>query len=244
MYKITLKGISKRFRIHSAPRVLIRMLVPGGLKHEVHVLSDVDIEAAAGDVVGIIGRNGSGKSTLLRIAAGIIAQDSGTVASDGNPLYLSGFLHSTHPYLTVRQNILLIGAILGVPRRTTQERLDEVAAFAGISEFLDVELFKLSPGMVARLNVSAVFHSMEHARPSTLLLDEVLSTGGDIEFREKSIRKLSGLLSSGAAVLLVSHDLELIERECRTVVWLEKGRVRMKGRPAEVVAEYRRAYAS
>lgn len=246
---IEIIGVGKRFRLRTGPRVFLNLLFSGssngGRRNEniLDALKEIDLSVSGGEVVGLIGKNGSGKSTLLKVLAGLHAEDAGTVRLTGKALYLSGFYYASNPYMTVRENAYLMGTIFGLRRREIRSKMKEMLDFAGLDRFIDVETFKLSSGMITRLNTSVTFHCMEHARPNILLLDEVLSVGGDIEFQSKSMEKISRLVRGGAAVLAATHDLEFAEKSCDRVVWLENGRIRMQGRPAEVVSAYKNAYA-
>jgi lipopolysaccharide transport system ATP-binding protein len=138
-----------------------------------------------------------------------------------------------HPELTGRENIYLNGVILGLSRREVQARLDEIVAFADLGAYIDTPLKRYSSGMFARLG----FAVAAHVDPDVLLVDEVLSVG-DIEFQERSIRKMLSFRDSGQAILFVSHNLSAIEMMCQRTVWLEHGRIRLAGRTADVVPAY------
>ena len=242
--KIEAHNVSKKFRLIRGSRALLNFIRSYARREQVilRVLDDITISVKAGEVVGIIGKNGSGKSTLLKIIAGLHRQDSGTVKLSGAALYLSGFSFGTNPYLTVRANITLIGTIFGLRRKEIREKIPLIAEFAGLTEFLDVETFKLSSGMMTRLNLSSNFFCMEHVRPEILLMDEVLSVGGDIEFQAKSMGKVESLVHSGASVLFASHDLPFIEKFCHRVIWLDHGKIKRQGPAKEVIADYIQTY--
>jgi len=242
--RISAQHISKRFRIERGPRAILHMLIQGNAKKRttIQALEDVSVEVSAGEVVGILGANGSGKSTLLRIIAGLYRHDAGSVSMTGIVRYLGGFSPSTNPYLTLRENIYLIAALMGLRKHQIRANIDSIAAFAGLTDFLDMQTLKLSSGMITRLNVSTVFHCLEETKPNILLLDEILSAGSDLEFRQRSLRKVSELVRGGAAVIMVSHDLALLEECCDSLLWLEKGVVRARGKPADIIAEYSQVY--
>lgn len=237
--------ISKRYLLRRGPRAILNLLFSAAKAdaNVIHAVRNVDLVAQSGEIVGVIGRNGSGKSTFLRVLAGLLEKDGGEIGIHGRVIYLSGLSFSTDPYMTVRENIHLIGTVLGLRRREIRSKVAQIVEFAGLAPFLDVEAFKLSSGMQVRLNVATIFSCMEHVRPNVLLMDEVLSAGGDIEFQKKSMAKVEGLLASGATVIMASHDLPFVERFCRRVLWLEEGAVRKEGSSAEIVAEYVRTYA-
>jgi lipopolysaccharide transport system ATP-binding protein len=253
MNSIEAKGISKKFKLQNGPRVFLNLIfsafassAPIGQEQStttLQALNSVDVSVSSGEVVGLIGKNGSGKSTLLKILAGLHAKDSGSIRLNGKILYLSGFHYASNPYMTVRENIFLMATIFGLRRAEIYSRLPEILEFAGLERFVDVKAFKLSSGMQTRLNVSATFHCMERINPSIILLDEALSTGGDMEFQTKSLKKIEHLVKSGAAVLVATHDLSFVEKFCDRAILLEAGNVRKIGNPADVIRDYATSYA-
>ncbi len=241
---IEVQGLSKKFRLQSRPRVMLNIFLSAGAKREdvLVALNDINISVARGEVIGLIGRNGSGKSTLLKILAGLHSKNAGSVSISGQSLYLSGLNFASNPYMTVRENIYLTGMIFGLRQKEISAKLPGILDFSGLARFVDTETFKLSSGMMVRLNTSVAFYCMEHTKPDTLLLDEIVSTGGDIEFQIKSIEKIKKLVRGGATVLVASHDLSFIENFCDRVIWLESGQIFREGLPPKVVNEYKAKY--
>ncbi|HTE48303.1 MAG TPA: ATP-binding cassette domain-containing protein [Candidatus Paceibacterota bacterium] len=238
--RIEVRSVSKNFKIRRGSRALLNLFFSGDRKPNIlKALHDINLEVLGGEVLGIIGKNGSGKSTLLRIIGGLLQSDSGTAVASGKTLYLNGFSQGTDPLLTLRQNIFLVGSIMGLRRNEIRGKIDAIIDFAGLREFLDVEVFKLSSGMITRLDFSIRFHFMQHTNPNILLLDEVLSAAGDIEFQSKSTRMIENLLRGGAAVILVSHDLELIRKYSNRVIWLDKGMIKEQGKADEIISKYK-----
>lgn len=239
--RIKAENISKKFRIGSrnnpALAKIVRLMSKGG-EREIQVLKDISLSVNAGEVLGIIGRNGSGKSTLLRIIAGIYTPDEGKVENNGKVFYLSGFDSGLMPRLTMRENIFLVCSILGLSQKDIEKRFNEIVEFAGLKEFVDTEVDKFSSGMTSRLNFSITIHCIQHHSPDILLLDEVIGAGGDIDFNEKAGKKMEELIKSGAAVILVSHNLGAIEKYCNRVLLLEKGKIKREGAPIEIIKEY------
>jgi lipopolysaccharide transport system ATP-binding protein len=197
-------------------------------------LQDVSLEIYRGETLGVIGRNGGGKSTLLRLLAGIISPDRGSIHLD-TPCHISllslqvGFL----PQLTGRENAVLSGMLLGVPRTTIEARMDKIIDFAELGDFFDQPIAVYSTGMRARLGFSVAFQ----ADPDILLVDEVLGVG-DAEFREKSASAMRQKIRSNRTVVLVSHDPRTIRNLCDRAVWIEKGCTRLEGDPDSVLAAY------
>jgi ABC-type polysaccharide/polyol phosphate transport system ATPase subunit len=113
-----------------------------------------------------------------------------------------------------------------------RERLDEILAFSGLPpEALDWPLSAYSAGMGLRLGFSLVAHS----DPDVLLVDEVLAVGDD-EFQGRCVDRVDELRADGCAVVLVSHDMDLVRDHCDEVAVLERGSLAMVGDPTEATA--------
>jgi teichoic acid transport system ATP-binding protein len=207
-------------------------------KKDFQVLRDISFSVKPGENLGIIGRNGSGKTTLMRMIAGIYTPDSGKVETRGNLVFLSGLANGLKPRLSVRDNIHLVGSILGLSQRDIRAKFREIVEFAGLGEFVDTEVNKLSDGMKSKLAFSITIHCLHHQKPEILLLDEVFAGGGDEEFKEKSIKKMEDLIKGGASVIFISHSLDLIKKYCDKVIWVEKGEIVANGKPEEIIESY------
>src|SRR5574343_172390 len=241
--RIIVKKISKKFNIDFRKKegLLARILnfLPKALpKRELIAINDVSFTVDSGEIVGIIGKNGSGKSTLLKIIAGVYAPDKGEVKTNGTMVYLTGMGQGLQLKLTMRENIFLMGSIMGLGQKDIRKKFNEIVELSGLSEFVDSKVFQFSTGMVTRLNFSVMLHSLKHHNPEIILLDEVFGSGGYIDFQRKGIEKMEELIKGGATVVIVSHDLVTIEKYCNKVILLEKGRVVAQGKPNEVVQSY------
>jgi energy-coupling factor transporter ATP-binding protein EcfA2 len=138
-----------------------------------------------------------------------------------------------HPDLTGRENVFLNGAILGMSDRVLRERFDEIVGFAELERFIDVPVRHYSTGMYMRLGFAVAVHS----DPEILLVDEVLSVG-DQSFQGRCLDKIFDLVGEGAAVLFVSHDMNVIRAVCDRAIWLDNGVIRAEGHPDVVVNAY------
>lgn len=207
-------------------------------EREFWVLDDINFIVHEGENLGIIGKNGSGKSTLLRVIAGIYMLDKGSVKTEGELVYLTGFGYGLENKLTMRENIFLSGSIMGLSQEAIRERFNEIIEFSGLSEYLDTKLFKFSSGMRIRLANSIGLYCVAHKNPDILLVDEVVGGGADKEYQQKSLEKMETLLRSGASVVLVSHSLDAIKKYCDRVVWIDNGKIVMHGSPEIVVEGY------
>lgn len=194
-------------------------------------LREVSFDIEHGESVGVIGRNGAGKSTLLKILSRITRPSKGkiTLYERVNSLLEVGTGFNLE--LSGRDNIYLNGSFLGMKMVEIKQKFDEIVAFSEIEQFIDTPVKYYSSGMFVRLAFSVAVH----LTPETLLLDEVLSVG-DASFRQKSMDKMQELLSSGATIVLVSHNEKAILEICQRAIWLEKGCVQMDG-PSEIVVD-------
>jgi ABC-type polysaccharide/polyol phosphate transport system ATPase subunit len=213
---------------------LFRDAIKGKIRIVEYVaLKDVSFTVEKGEVVAILGRNGAGKSTLLKVLAGVLPPTKGTSKVDGKIAPMIELGAGFHPEMTGAENVLFYSALMGRDVKNVKERTPAIGEWAGVTDHMDFPLRTFSSGMVARLAFATA--TDEHAE--VLLVDEVLSVG-DADFQEKSKARMIELINSGAAVVLVSHDMNAVRSLATRVVWLENGHVKMIGNPAEVVAAY------
>ncbi len=240
--RIELADVTKRFNKNnknkSALQIFLEVLSGKFKKESFSVLDNINLKVHAGENLGVIGKNGSGKSTLLRVIAGVYTIDKGSVFTDGQLVYLTGFGHGLQPKLTMRENIFLAGSIMGLGQPDIKRKFDEIVEFSGLKEYIDTKLFKFSSGMQVRLASSIGLHCVAHRKPDILLVDEVIGGGADKDYQEKSLKKMEELLKGGSTVVLVSHNLEAIKKYCNRVIWLEDGRIKMEGGAKEVIEAY------
>jgi ABC-type polysaccharide/polyol phosphate transport system ATPase subunit len=230
-------GLTYRTSIEKKPTLKARFKSLGrGKKHTriVPALSDVNIDVHYGTVLGIIGSNGAGKSTLMRVISGIIPPSQGRVEVYGSVSTLLALGVGFNPSMTGRDNVYLGGLAAGMSREEIDNDFDAIADFSELGEAIDAPMRTYSSGMFARLafSVAAV------VEPDILIIDEALSTG-DAKFKEKSLNRIKELRSADRALILVSHALATIEDICNEVIWLNKGKLMMRGAPTEVITAYR-----
>ncbi len=198
------------------------------------VLKDINLSVEPGGTLGLIGVNGSGKTTLLKIISKITYQSAGTCQVEGRLGALLSVTSGIHPDLTGRENIFLYGSVLGMRRRITHERFDEIVEFAGLEDAIDRQVKFFSLGMQMRLGFSiAAF-----LEPDILLVDEVLSVG-DANFQEKCLRRIEQVVRQGTTLVYVSHDLSSVEATCQQSMWLADAAVVASGPTVEVATQYR-----
>jgi len=208
-------------------------ITQGSNRETLWALKDVSFEVQQGGIFGVIGGNGAGKSTLLKILSRITGPTEGRAVLRGRVGSLLEVGTGFHPELTGRENIFLNGAILGMRKQEIEKRFDEIVAFSEIDRFLDTPVKFYSSGMYVRL----AFAVAAHLEPDVLIVDEVLSVG-DARFQKKSLGKMGDAATSGATVLLVSHNMASIESLCTRAMLLERGRLVKMGETTEVIKEY------
>lgn len=179
----------------------------------------VSFELEKGDMLGIIGSNGAGKSTLLKAIANIMVPSQGSIQVNGRVAALLELASGFDGNLTVRENAYLRGAMLGYTRQFMDETINDIIAFAELTDFAERPFKQLSSGMQARL----AFSIASLVEPDVLILDEVLSVG-DGAFQEKSAKKMLDIINGGATTILVSHSLGQIRELSTKILWLHKGK--------------------
>jgi ABC-type polysaccharide/polyol phosphate transport system ATPase subunit len=202
-------------------------------RSQLWAIRHVDLDVAAGESVGIIGRNGSGKSTLLQMIAGVTAPTEGVVRVDGRVAPLISVGVGFHPELTGRENVYVNGTILGLTRAQIDERLDAIVAFAEIEQFVDTPVKFYSSGMFVRLG----FASAVYAEPEVLLVDEVLAVG-DFAFQMKCFDRMAEIREAGTTIVAVSHNLNSIRALCSRAMLVHDGSVQFLGGTDDAVSKY------
>jgi ABC-type polysaccharide/polyol phosphate transport system ATPase subunit len=197
-------------------------------------LHDVTFKVERGAFFGIVGSNGSGKSTLTQIMAGITAPTGGNVRVWGRLLPLLEIGAGFHQDLTGRENVHLLGAILGLEPAAVKAAMPRVAEFSGVERHLDTPLKRYSSGMQARLSFAAAI-----CFPADIyVFDEVLAVVDD-SFRDQCVEEMHKMNAAGKTILFMSHDLDLVTTLCSTGMWLDNGHVRLVGDIEEVGHAYR-----
>lgn len=234
---VAVEGVSKHFRLrhtHSLKESLVWALQGRAQRDDFVALQPLDLTIAQGETVALLGRNGSGKSTLLKLVAGVMTPDTGRVLVRGR---LAGLLEvgaGFHPDLTGRENVYLNASILGLDRARIDARFDDIVEFADIGPFLDTQVRFYSSGMFLRL----AFAVAVHTEPDVFLVDEVLAVG-DEPFRAKCVERIARLSAEGRTLVVVSHDLPLVEQLCTRGVVLDRGHLLQDAPVAEAVRTLR-----
>ena len=233
---ISVDGVWKNFRLYHERNRYIKAAMLRGRRarfEEFWALQNVTLDVPHGATVGVIGSNGSGKTTLLKCLTGIYTPERGSITIDGNIAALLELGAGFHAELSGTENIYLNGSILGMSKKEIDAKFDSIVEFAGLEQFIDTPVKNFSSGMVVRLGFSIA----THVEPEVLLIDEILAVG-DQAFQRKSTEKIEQFRREGRTILVVSHSLGLVQQLCDTVVWLDKGSVKMVGAANEVISAY------
>jgi lipopolysaccharide transport system ATP-binding protein len=241
---IKVEGLGKCYQIYARPQDRLKQSIyprlqklmgrtPGNYFHPFWALRDVSFDVRKGETVGIIGRNGSGKSTLLQLICGTLTPTYGSVWTAGRLAALLELGSGFNPEFTGRENVYLNGAVLGLPQWEIDERFEDIAAFADISEFIEQPVKMYSSGMYVRLAFAINIMS----QPDIMIVDEALAVG-DMNFQAKCMTALRRRQEAGTTILFVSHDLGSIKSLCSRGIYLEQGRLQSIGKAAEVAESY------
>lgn len=235
---LSVRNVSKRYEIYDKPvKRLWQMLCAGhrNFYREFWALKDISFEIRRGDSVGVIGRNGAGKSTLLQIITGTLRATRGSVWTKPG-LRIAALLQlgsGFNPEFTGRENVYLNASILGLSRKETEKRYQEIIDFADIGDFIDQPVKKYSSGMKMRL----AFAVQIMVEPDVLIVDEALAVG-DMFFQQKCIHYMRRLKDAGCVLFFVSHSIGTVRSLCNRALLLQKGRMVAFGESEDVCNMY------
>ena len=240
MAKIELTDVSITFNAHQQKRVSLKEYVVRGMFRKslnpvlrVHALNGVTLSARDGDRIGVIGHNGAGKTTLLKTLAGVYPPTAGTRVVEGKVCSLFDITLGFEQEATGWENILYRAYLQGETPASVRDKLDQIAAFTELGDFLNIAVRNYSSGMLMRL----AFSIATAVDPEVLLIDEVLAVG-DLAFLQKARARMKELMGTARLMVMVAHDLPTIREMCTRVIWMTHGQVVMEGDPDEVVDAY------
>src|SRR5215469_17764462 len=242
MARINLKNVVVDFPIVNASSVSLQLRLfqtLGGklTSHQqtvvVRALDGVDLALGDGDRLGIIGHNGSGKTTLLRVLAGVYSPGQGSATIEGSISSFTDLTLGMDPESTGWENIIFRCAFMGMSFGEAKRLSPAIAEFSGLGEYLNLPTRTYSSGMFLRL-AFAISTSVE---PEILIMDEMISAG-DSEFIQKAERRLLEIVDKANILALASHDMNVIQKICNKVVWLDHGTIKQFGPPERVVQAY------
>jgi ABC-2 type transport system ATP-binding protein len=239
---IQLDNASVEFSIPVRMRDLMhrtgKRLLGGTINYEsqkIQALKDISVEVKEGDRLGIIGHNGAGKTTLLRVMAGIYEPTSGSAAIEGRVSTLINTLPGHDPNDTGLETIRASALYFGMTRAQINDRIDDIAAFTDLGDYLEMPVRVYSSGMLTRLSF-AIATSIE---PEILILDEGLATG-DAAFAIKSQDRITSLINRSAIVIFASHSVAMLKGMCTMGLALERGNLVEQGPIESVIKAYLR----
>jgi len=236
------RSVSKTFRKprsrYSSLKERVLHPLRGEAYEEFRALDDVSLEVAPGEFFGIVGRNGSGKSTLLRCLTGIYRSDAGEVELRGRVAPFIELGVGFNPELSAEDNAYINAVMLGMGPREARSCLEEIFAFAGLEDFRTLKVLNYSSGMIVRL----AFAVTVQVEADTLLFDEVLAVG-DEAFQQKCLERFERMKDEGRTIVLVTHNMSMVERFCDRALLLDAGRVAEVGDPLAVADAYHRINA-
>ena len=214
-------------------------LVGGNISTETKVpvieaLREISLTLEHGARVGLVGHNGAGKSTLLRLLAGIYEPTRGFADVRGRVAPVFDLGVGMDPEISGLENIIVRGLFLGMTRKQMEERIDDIADFTELGDFLRMPLRTYSTGMRIRLALGVV----TSIDPEILILDEGIGAV-DAAFLEKSKKRLSELVDRAGLLVFASHSDEFLRDLCDTAIWMEHGRIRQHGPIEDVLAAYK-----
>lgn len=197
-------------------------------------LKDVSFSINKGEIVGIIGHNGAGKSTLCRTLVGIYKPNEGSLTVNGKTSSLLSLGAGFNSQLPAEDNIYLNGMMIGISKKKLKELKNDIIDFAELREDLEKPLKSYSSGMKSKLgfSIAAV------VQPQLFIIDEALSAG-DASFREKASKTIQKMIKEADAVLVVTHNLNFVEKVCTRALWFNHGMLIFDGDPKEAVTKYK-----
>lgn len=241
MARIELEGVGLTFKVRKQQGLTLKEFLLKGLFRqsknpviEVRALHDLNLRIGLGERVGIIGHNGAGKSTLLRLLAGIYQPSSGRLVVRGRISSLFDIALGFEGEANGWENIGYRSYLQGETPATVRKKKAAIAEFSELGEFLNLPVRYYSAGMMVRL----AFSIATAIEPEILLVDEVLGVG-DLAFQQKARERMRQMIARAHLMVMVSHDLDAIEKTCTRAVWMNHGQIVHNGPCSEVIAAYR-----
>ena len=199
----------------------------------IEALREITLRLEMGDRVGLVGHNGAGKSTLLRLLSGIYEPTRGSATVRGRVAPVFDLGVGMDPEISGFENIIIRGLFLGQTRKQMQAKVDEIAEFTELGEYLSMPLRTYSTGMRVRLAMGVV----TSIDPEILLLDEGIGAV-DAEFMKKARTRLQSLVARSGILVFASHSNEFLAQLCDTAMWIDHGQIREQGGIEDVVRAY------
>ncbi|EHR48675.1 ABC-type polysaccharide/polyol phosphate transport system, ATPase component [Saccharomonospora marina XMU15] len=200
----------------------------------IEALHDITLSVKDGDRIGLVGHNGAGKSTLLRLLSGIYEPTRGTARINGRVAPVFDLGVGMDQEISGYENIIIRGLYLGMTRKQMEKRIDDIADFTELGDYLSMPLRTYSTGMRVRLALGVV----TSIDPEILLLDEGIGAV-DAAFLNKARDRLVDLVRRSGLLVFASHQDDLLLELCTSAIWMDEGRMKMHGSLREVLTAYK-----
>jgi ABC-type polysaccharide/polyol phosphate transport system ATPase subunit len=240
MAGIKLDNVSLTFKVRQQGRItlkefLVRQMFRRSVNPviKVRALKEVSLEINEGERVGIIGHNGAGKSTLLKMLAGVYPPSRGQVTVEGRISSLFDLALGFEADASGWENIFYRGYLQGETPRSVRAKMQAIADFSELGDFLNMPVRYYSAGMMVRL----AFSIATAIDPEILLVDEVFGAG-DMAFQDKAKQRMRQMMNKARLIVMVSHDLTSLKNLCERGLWLDHGQVLQDGPISSVIASY------
>jgi len=209
---------------------------------DTRAVDGVDLAVRSGSIYGVLGPNGAGKTTTIRMLATLIRPDGGSARVLGHDIVteadavrtavsLTGQLASVDESLTGRENLILLGRLLGLKRPEAKDRASELIDAFGLSEAANRLVKNYSGGMRRKLDIAASIV----VTPALMFLDEP-TTGLDPRSRNQVWAIIRALVAEGTTVLLCTQYLEEADQLADGIAVIDRGKVIAEGTPAQLKA--------
>ncbi len=240
MAYMKLDDVSLRFRVRrrgkmSLKEYLVKRMFRKSINPvmEVRALDQVSMEFQPQERYGVIGHNGAGKSTLLRVLGGVYPPTYGERIVEGRISSLFDLTLGFQMEATGWENIAIRGYLQGESPASIQAKINDIAEFTELGDFLELPIRHYSPGMLVRL----AFSVATAIEPEILLIDEILSAG-DMAFQVKALARINQLMDQAHLIVIVSHDMDTLAKICTKLIWMDHGRIHQIGEPDEILKAY------
>jgi len=208
-------------------------------------LENVSFRVEAGEVYGLLGENGAGKTTMMRMMATILRPTSGNIEVAGYSVIkepnevrrrigiLFGGDVGLYSRLTARENIAYFGSMYGMDRTAIEQRIKRLSQMLEMDSFLDRRVGPFSRGMKQKV---AIARTLVHD-PQVILLDEP-TTGLDVTAATMFRQMIGTLQAEGKTILFSSHNMGEIDKLCKRIALIHKGRLQYAGTLQKLREQY------
>jgi ABC-type polysaccharide/polyol phosphate transport system ATPase subunit len=210
----------------SLKKKFLHMVAGGRISQEsgscfiVNALDDVSFKFEEGDRVALIGHNGAGKSTLLKVLAGIYKPTRGRLLSKGSLATLFSTTVGLGVDMTGYENLFQMSLFRTKNIQETRRRMDAIAEFTELGDYLNMPVRTYSEGMKMRLGFSVA----TDRAPDILLIDEVFGAG-DKKFMDKSKQRMADFMHESKILVMSTHADQLIHEFCNKAILLKRGKL-------------------